>query len=220
MGEATQGDQRLGRPRDPRLDAAIVEATIALLTERGYHDLTLAAVADRAGTTTAAIYRRWGSKSELVTQAVFRTDGDDVVADTGDLAADLATMIGWSVEKIGRPAALAAMAGLLGESRSDRVALSSSAGLAAHRVEQRLERAKTSGELRADLDVRVLGSLISGPVMYAAITGFADALDDEWIAEQVAIVLDGVRAGQPATPRPAARPRRRTRPDTTEVPTR
>ena len=48
------------------------------------------------------------------------------------------------------------MAGLLGESRTDAVALSTSAGLAAHRVEQRLERAKATGELRADLDVRVL----------------------------------------------------------------
>ena len=45
--------------------------------------------------------------AELVMDAVFRTEGDDVVAETGDVAADLATMIRWSVEKICRPAALA-----------------------------------------------------------------------------------------------------------------
>ena len=111
------GDAKVGRPRDSRLDAAIVDATVALLEERGYSGLSLAAVAERAETTTAAIYRRWASKSELVSQAVFRTDGDDVVADTGDLAADLETMVRWSVDKIYRPAALAAIAGLLSEPR-------------------------------------------------------------------------------------------------------
>ena len=199
--------------------AAIVDATVALLEERGYHDLTLAAVADRAGTTTAAIYRRWGSKSELVTQAVFNTEGDDVVADTGDLTADVATMVRWSVEKICRPAALAAWAGLLGAGGSDRATLSASSALAVSRVATRLERAKASGELRADIDVRVLASLISGPVMYAALGGHADDVDDDWIAAQVAIVLDGVRPRR--TPGPSgSRARRPVRPDTSEVPTR
>ena len=97
MGETTNEQTSAGRPRDSRLDAAIIDATVEILTERGYNELSLAAVADQAETTTAAIYRRYGSKSELVAKAVFRTDGDDVVADTGDVAADLATMIGWSV---------------------------------------------------------------------------------------------------------------------------
>ena len=58
-------------------------ATLSLLEARGYNGLSLASVAEQAGTTTAAIYRRFGSKSELVTRSVFRTDGDDVVAETG-----------------------------------------------------------------------------------------------------------------------------------------
>ncbi len=99
---------------------AIVAATLELLEDRGYNELSLTAVAERADTTTAAIYRRWGTKSALVAHAVFRTDGDEVVADTGDLANDLATMVRWSVKKIYRPVALTAIGGLLGESRTDR----------------------------------------------------------------------------------------------------
>jgi len=193
---------RIGRPRDPRLDAAIAAATIALLEERGYHGLTIAGVAERAGTTTPAIYRRFGSKSELVSRAVFRTDGDDVVADTGDLAADLTTMIRWAVEKLCRPAALAAMAGILGETGTERAARSADAAMASDLTAARLARAQAEGELRTDVDPHVLAALVSGPVLQMALTGTTDAVDDAWIADLVGIVLDGAR-----TPNPETQPR-------------
>jgi len=208
------GQLKPGRPRDAHLDAAIVHATVALLEERGYSDLSLAAVADRAGTTTAAIYRRWGSKSELVAGAVFRTDGDDVVADTGDLEADLATMVRWAVDKIYRPAALAAIAGLLSESRADRRERASDAASASRLVTERLERAKGTGELRSDVDTGVLTALIDGPVLHAALSGMT-GIDDDWIAELVRVVLEGARPAPLARRR--ATSRHQTRTDATEV---
>ena len=60
-----------GRPRDPRIDAAILRATVDLLVQIGYSNLTMAAVAERAGTTKTALYRRWSSKAELVHEAAF-----------------------------------------------------------------------------------------------------------------------------------------------------
>ncbi|MSW29982.1 MAG: TetR family transcriptional regulator, partial [Actinobacteria bacterium] len=169
MGDVKNDQSSAGRPRDPRLDAAIIDATVELLTERGYNELSLAAVAERAETTTAAIYRRYGSKSELVTKAVFRTDGDDVVADTGDLEADLATMIRWSVEKLQRPAALAAIIGLLGESKSERKKNVVESRSATQLTTGRLERAKAAGELRSDVDAALLASLIDGPVLHVVL---------------------------------------------------
>ncbi len=65
-----------GRPRDPRIDAAILRATADLLVEIGYANLTMAAVAERAGTTKTALYRRWSSKAELVHEAAFPGDAD------------------------------------------------------------------------------------------------------------------------------------------------
>jgi AcrR family transcriptional regulator len=184
---------RLGRPRDQRLDAAILGATVALLEEQGYNRLTLAAVAERAGTTTTAIYRRWESKPELVISAVFAPDGDDVVADTGDIAADITTMVGWSVRKLGRPAAVAAVVGLLGEPGSVRAARSDDATLASGRLAERLERAQQDGEIRADVDTRVLGALIGGPVLELVLTGRAEQLDEAWVADLVKVVLEGAR---------------------------
>ena len=187
----TATNQRVGRPRDPRLDDAIISATVALLEARGYNGLSLAAVAERAGTTTAAIYRRFGSKSELVTRAVFRTDGDDVVAETDDLAADLETMIRWAVEKLSRPAALAAIVGLLGAPKPSRVERAADAAGASLFVVERLERAKALGEIRADIDTHVLAAMIDGPVLHAVLGGMAEVIDDAWIDGLVRLVLNG-----------------------------
>ena len=187
----TRAANPVGRPRDPRLDAAIMAATVFLLEARGYNGLSLAAVAERAGTTTAAIYRRFGSKSELVARAVFRTDGDDVVAESADLAADLETMIRWSVGKLSRPAALAAIAGLLGAPKSSRVERAADAAGASMLVIERLERAKALGEIRAEVDTRVLAAMIDGPVLHAVLGGMADPIDDEWIHGLVSVVLHG-----------------------------
>ena len=202
MGPVETALPKAGRPRDPRLDVAMVRATLELLEERGYNDLSLAAIADRAGTTTAAIYRRWGSKAELVMDAVFRTEGDDVVAETDDVAADLATMIRWSVEKICRPAALAAVAGMLGESRRERSAPGAAASMASRRVAERIERAQVAGQIRGDADPMLVASMTAGPVMYAAFTGNADRIDDAWVDGLVALVLDGVRTVTPGGSRP------------------
>ena len=199
MGDVKNDQSSAGRPRDPRLDAAIIDATVDLLTERGYNELSLAAVAERAETTTAAIYRRYGSKSELVTKAVFRTDGDDVVADTGDLEADLATMIRWSVEKLQRPAALAAIIGLLGESKSERKKNVVESRSATQLTAERLERAKAAGELRSDVDAELLASLIDGPVLHVVLGGMTTPIDDAWIAQLVQVVLNGARTDAPRT---------------------
>lgn len=216
MGGTLATEPRAGRPRDARLDAAIVEATVQLLEERGYSGLSLVAVADRAETTTAAIYRRWASKSELVSHAVFRTDGDDVVADSGDLAADLETMVRWSVDKIYRPAALAAIAGLLSEPRADRRERASEAASASRLVTERLERAKAAGELRADVDTSVLTALIDGPVLHAVLSGIT-GVDDAWISDLVRVVLDGARPAPTPTSRRRPPARARTRPAPNEV---
>jgi AcrR family transcriptional regulator len=217
MGETPNAEPaRAGRPRDARLDAAIVAATLELLDERGYNELSLTAVADQADTTTAAIYRRWSSKSELVAKAVFRTDGDDVVADTDDIAADLATMIRWSVDKLARPAALAAIAGLLGEGRADRRARVADAAIAVDLTVERLRRAQAAGQLRPDVDATVLAALIDGPVMHAALSGTASQIDERWISDLVAVVLDGARS-RPAADVDRHRTPSRTRTDTSEV---
>lgn len=63
-------EPRVGRPRDPSREAAILAATLDLLGEVGYEQVTVRAIAQRAGAGLATLYRRWDSKEELVVDAV------------------------------------------------------------------------------------------------------------------------------------------------------
>ena len=62
--------RQVGRPRDPRVDTAIVDATLRLLAEGGYTSLTMEAVAALAGVGKATLYRRYAGKEQLVIDAV------------------------------------------------------------------------------------------------------------------------------------------------------
>lgn len=66
----TDVPRAVGRPRDPKLDAAITDATLELLADIGYAALTIEAVATRAGVGKATLYRRWPGKVQLVVDAV------------------------------------------------------------------------------------------------------------------------------------------------------
>jgi AcrR family transcriptional regulator len=79
------------RRRGAELETALLEAAWAELTERGYDDLTYDAVAQRARTGRAVLYRRWPAKAELVHAAVLHViDGEPTdVPDTGSLRGDV-----------------------------------------------------------------------------------------------------------------------------------
>src|SRR3954452_14754202 len=102
-----------GRPRDPRIDAAILRATTDLLVQIGYSNLTLAAVAERAGTTKTALYRRWSSKAELVHETAFPVAPTALVGPTRGMAADLRAMIAAARDVFTTPVVRAALPGLV-----------------------------------------------------------------------------------------------------------
>lgn len=78
------------RRRGPELENALLDAAWTELAERGYDDLTYDAVARRARTGRAVLYRRWPAKAELVRAAVLHAIGDSPEApDTGSLRGDL-----------------------------------------------------------------------------------------------------------------------------------
>jgi AcrR family transcriptional regulator len=59
-----------GRPRDAGIDGRVLTAARDLLAEKGLRGFTLDAVADAAGASRSAIYRRWASTDELILDAL------------------------------------------------------------------------------------------------------------------------------------------------------
>ena len=86
-----------GRPRSERAHQAILNAANELLEERGFVDLTIDEIAERAGVSKATIYRRWPTKGTLVFEA-FSADflNRQPRPDTGSLRGDLlASLRAW-----------------------------------------------------------------------------------------------------------------------------
>lgn len=79
------------RRRGEALENALLDAAWDELQEKGYDGFTIESVAERAKTSRAVVYRRWASKSELVTATVARwaARGQTVIPDTGTLRGDL-----------------------------------------------------------------------------------------------------------------------------------
>ena len=79
------------RRRGEALEKALLDAASAELTERGYDDLTIDAVATRAGTSRAVLYRRWPNKQELVLATLTQYVNTEFVdaPDTGSLRGDV-----------------------------------------------------------------------------------------------------------------------------------
>lgn len=114
-----QGSPQLGRPRDQSIDTRVLDATRALLKDRGFDDTTIRAIADTSGVHASAIYRRWRSRTDIIEEAVFPGLSSVVVRPTGDLRRDLRRFIRSHLVAFGAPEAKAAMPGLLATYQSN-----------------------------------------------------------------------------------------------------
>lgn len=184
-----------GRPRDPRIDAAILAATADLLVEIGYSNVTMAAVAERAGTTKTALYRRWSSKAELVHEAAFPVTPTAIQSPPGDIAADLRMMIEAARDVFLSPVVRAALPGLISDMSANaeltgRIDARFTSLFAA--VRERLQDAVERGEVRAGVDPDRLVSLVGGATLLALLQT-PDALESpSWIDKTTDILLHGV----------------------------
>jgi AcrR family transcriptional regulator len=83
------------RRRGEALEHALLDAAWAELADVGYAGLTMEAVADRAGTSRAVLYRRWRNRPDLVIAAIRRhrpmLSGE--IPDTGSLRGDVLALL-------------------------------------------------------------------------------------------------------------------------------
>ncbi|MGV9673476.1 MULTISPECIES: TetR/AcrR family transcriptional regulator [unclassified Gordonia (in: high G+C Gram-positive bacteria)] len=189
-----------GRPRDEAIDGAVIGATRELLVDVGYARLTMSAVAERAGTTKTAIYRRWTGKPDLVHDATLRRF-TTLVSQTGDLDADLASMIAEVREVFGSPVTRAALPGLIADMAADpalhRQVLEGFGGVFGA-VGVRLEAARDAGAIGADVDATLLIEMLGGAAILHTLMRPEAPLDDYWgmqMKRMVAAILAPASSG-------------------------
>ncbi len=158
-----------GRPRSIEADQAIADATLDLLAEQGWAGLTMNGVAQRAGVSTATLYRRHSCKEDLVCAAVTARSEDRTVVDTGSLEGDLRAKLTELVERM-RGDGGRMIEGIIGEAvRNPRLAeiLRSSAFAAGREDFKRIvDRAVDRGEIERPKDVNLVVSLAVGPLFH------------------------------------------------------
>jgi AcrR family transcriptional regulator len=185
-----------GRPRDPRIDESILKATAELLVTIGYSALTLGAVAERAGTTKTALYRRWSSKAHLVHETAFPTTWTTLMPESGDLATDIRALIDGSRSMFTDPVARAALPGLLAEVGADPqlnelVMQRFQAGVFAA-MRNRLDQAVARGEVRGGADPDRLLEVVGGATILRLLIRPDEDLDDDWVDQTTDLVLHGI----------------------------
>jgi AcrR family transcriptional regulator len=156
--------------RSARVRAAVVEAALELLAERGYDGAELPEVARRAGVHPTTVYRRWGTKSRLVGEALLeRSRPLSPTPDTGSLRTDLEQLLLEGAGLVRTPAVRALFEVLLAGSAgpSPEVAAARDRFWAAHLNEARgiVERAVARSELPAATDPGALVDIVIGPAL-------------------------------------------------------
>jgi AcrR family transcriptional regulator len=186
-----------GRPRDARIDSAVLDAAAELLNEVGYADLTVAAIADRAGTSRPAVYRRWPTKAHLVHEAAFRDSVATSPPRTGVLATDLHDLVRTTAELLSTPLARVAVPGLIAEASADPTLharlLERFASEGWSGTEDYLRAAVEAGRVRPGVDAIAILEVVIGAALVAMLVRGPDGLTDTWIDQTTALVLGGIR---------------------------
>ncbi len=146
--------QCIGRPRDKSRDIAIEKATVELLREIGYENITMESVAARAQVSKATIYRRWRNKAAMVADSVHHYAFCNApTIDTGSLRGDLIEVLTEKVKTM-KSADGQLIAGLMSMARTDKdlseVLTQRLAGYASAAHAAIFDRAVLRGEIPTD----------------------------------------------------------------------
>jgi AcrR family transcriptional regulator len=165
------GVSKGGRPRSVQSQQAILDATLTLLTTEGFDAMSIEAIAARAGVGKKTIYRWWDSKEALVIDAIKNMQQmKNPVIDTGSLRDDLITLFRNTLQAWGSPAARSLLLELVGlMTTRPEVFWAYHDQVLASRLQQAtqlIHRAQAKGEVRQDLDVTEILSLLAGPIWY------------------------------------------------------
>jgi AcrR family transcriptional regulator len=186
-----------GRPRDPRTEQVILEATRRLLARDGYDQVSIEAIARAADVSRPTVYRRWPSKTHLVFDAVFgATDVGEVLSSSGDFESDLRQFVAGVFEFWRSPEVAAAALGILADRHRDPELF-----IRTQELLDQKTRAAFGVLVRAGVDQGVLDVDVDAEIAYDALVGTSFYISQVLATETVdaaaerlcALLLSGMR---------------------------
>jgi AcrR family transcriptional regulator len=176
------------------VETAVVEATVAEITEKGLSSWTMEAIANRAGVGKATLYRRWPNKEELFYFLASKLADTFEPIDTGDLRKDLLSAFEPLLDQVNEGPVAALMPTFIAEAARDPRMREVVSRLVADRragATLALERAKARGQLRPRVDVDIVVDSIAGAITYRGQL-LGEPVTVRFIRKVVDQVLEGV----------------------------
>lgn len=178
--------------RSARVRSAVLQATLDQLFAVGYERLSVRQVATAAGVAPTTVYRRWGSRPELVLAALTELSAVTIIApDTGTAGGDLRALAGEIAAALAQPPVTALMRSMItlpddvaGEYRRSFWADRRS------RTEVIVERAIARGELPVSTDASAVLELLIAPIWFRLLissTPIDDVALDRWVQAALAV---------------------------------
>ncbi len=157
-----------GRPRCAVRDIAILEATLEEYSEHGFRGMSIEGVAARAGVGKATIYRRYDSKLDLVSAAMYHSSEHKPTPDTGTLVGDLCGLLHNLDLLVHDPVLGPALRQVTADSGTEPALQAVHDEFLQHRragAKLVFARAIERGELRPDIDLEMATDVLTGPIM-------------------------------------------------------
>ncbi|MDX3586846.1 TetR/AcrR family transcriptional regulator [Streptomyces europaeiscabiei] len=197
-GRVRDGSPGRGRPRSEAVERSIVEGVLKLLEEGvPLSELSIERVARTAGVGKATIYRRWSGKEALFVDVLRAAEPPDPVLPGTSMRDDLVVVLEAARQRglLNRPSAI--LHNVIAQMKSSPTIWNAyHADVVAPRrraLADVLRRGRDNGELRADVDIDLVGDLVFGPMLVRTVMR-PDAPLPENLAENIVdTVLEGLR---------------------------
>lgn len=166
---------RKGRPRSEQARKKILDSTRRLLTHTSLNELSIEAIAKKAGVGKTTIYRWWPNKAAVAMEAFLEQPGVQNIIPTTSSAEEAVTKQLESLIRQLRGQNGRIIAGIIAESQGseDVLELLYSAFLK-DRVEPiagNIEEGKQNGEFKQDLNTEIALDMLLGPLFLRVLSG-------------------------------------------------
>jgi len=195
MGTPSKHERGRGRPRDEAARLRILKAALDLMDETAFAQVTVEAIAERAGASKTTLYRWWPNKAALAIEAFTDAVTPELpLRDTGSLLGDLTTQAqNFARVLSGRGGRM--LRSFLVAARCDPEVADAFRSIWSDprraEAKQMLRQKQANGQLRKDADLDLVLDSLYGPLYYRFLVK-NDLPSQKYAESLAALVIQGL----------------------------